>query len=170
MERIKPNTRDGSAMVRDGYFEPERVFPAPAADVLDGDLDDRALEMLELFTWVFRVAHHDRSQVGLDWAILQRWYRVGDSREKRNRIYSALAYLVSEGYLREGTATPVPAHPALQSDHFYPTRKALEIVDRRQSPMAKKLWFEIADRQGGLAALVAAVVSAGIAVGFKFLF
>lgn len=166
---IKPKTQDPDAMMRDGYHEPERVFPPPPKPVLEGDLDGRAFEMLELIVGAWRISQNSlRLRNGMDWAVLQRWYNVGDSDEKRNRIYAAIEFLVSEGYLREGAKTAVPPRPGLTSDHFLPTKRAYEFVDRRQAPIWKKIWAEIADRHGAVAAAIAALV-AGAAQGIEIL-
>lgn len=87
----------------------------------------------------------------------------------RNRIYSALSFLVHEGYLREARPTPVPPHVSLDSDYFFPTEKAFRLVDRRQAPWYMKAWHEIADRGGGMAAIISAVVSAIFGTLFKWL-
>lgn len=88
----------------------------------------------------------------------------------RSRIYAALAYLVSEEYLREGRKTAIPMHSSLSSDAFVPTQKGFEEVDRRQAALWKKLWSEFADKRGGIAALVAAIVSATVTLLTRWLF
>ena len=154
-------------MMRDGYHEPERVFPPPPARVLEGNLDERAFEMLELVVWVFRISQHgERLRQGVDWAVLQRWYDVGSSQEMKHRIHAALAFLVADGFLREGPRTSIPVNPGLTSDHFVPTEKAFRLVDQRQAPLLKKGWFFAADRAGVIAAIVAVV--SGVAVLLRF--
>jgi hypothetical protein len=70
-------------MMRDGYHEPERVFPPPPTPILDGPLEDRALEILELIVGIYRVSTDDIVMGrGVSWPTVQRWYSVGGSRER----------------------------------------------------------------------------------------
>jgi hypothetical protein len=140
---IRPLTTDPAAMMREQWHEPERAFPPPPVPILSGLLEERAYEILEFIVGVYRISQHERIMGrGVGWADVQRWYDVGSSQEMRHRIYACIAFLVTEGYLREGprdTITP----PGVNSDSYIPTEKGYAIVDRRQARLLSRLWNTI---------------------------
>jgi hypothetical protein len=140
---IRPTVTDPAAMMRDGYHEPESVFPPPPVPILEGDIEDRAFEILQLIVGIYRVSKHETVMgKGVSWAAVQRWYNVGGSREMRNRIYASISFLVNEGYLREGRPDVIPP-PGLNSDSYIPTEKGYDQVDRIQSRLWERWWQAI---------------------------
>lgn len=155
---IKPKTVDPGAIIRDGYIEPERAFPAPPTPIMEGDLDKRAFEILEFVVQVYRLAQHrDILRSGVDWATLQRWYDVKGNHD-RNRIYAAVRFLVREGYLQPGPSARY-SPLGIGSHHVTPTEKGYLFADRRQAPILKKLWLEMTDRRGTIAVVSTAIAA-----------
>ena len=154
--QIRPTTTDPGAMMRDGYHEPARVFPPPPFPILEGPLEDRALDILEFAVGVYRVSTHERvMRDGVCWSDVQQWYDVGGNDDMKRRIYAGLAFLVEAGYLREGRKDVMPPHPKLTSDYFMPTEKGYAKVNVRQASLFAQSWHWI-ERHDPVARLIGA--------------
>jgi hypothetical protein len=165
-KRIIPKTSDPEAMMREGWHEPERVFTAPPLSVIEGPIEERAYEILELIVGIYRVSTHESiTRQGVSWANVQRWYALHDFSYKGGRVYAAIAYLVASGYLREGPPG-VMTPPGLTSDYYIPTAKGYACVTERHEGWLHRAWALIeGHRLGAVAASAVVVIAVGAIAG-----